>query len=350
MAENIGTKKHFENLDGIRALSCLGIILMHIRANSSYAISGKLYDVVIPNLTWLVYLFIMLSSFGMCCGYQRRFEEKTIDLEQFYKRRFAKMLPFFSILVLMSVVYDRTRDAIFEGIMECSLLFGLLPNNEMDTLGVSWTLGVIFLFYMLFPFFSFIFSNKRRSCLYLVLSIVICWLCDAYFFTTKFVVDGFTPRHSFLYCMPFFLLGGVLYQHRDNLESIAEKFRFVLLAVCCGYTVAWFFIPDALGVNIFGLKTLILFGLWIVYGMGKNSILLTNKGMKFICKISFELYLAQMIAFRLFEKIVGLYVLGTGVLSLLFTCVSVLAIDIILVLVINKCLDIAMQILGKVRG
>lgn len=92
----INDKKHYNSIDGLRALACLGIILMHIEANTEYRLNGSfLFDRCIPSLTWLVYLFFIISGFGMCAGYLEKFWKGTIDLETFYKKRYRKILPFF---------------------------------------------------------------------------------------------------------------------------------------------------------------------------------------------------------------------------------------------------------------
>lgn len=64
----INDKKHYNSIDGLRALACLGIILMHIEANTEYRLNGSfLFDRCIPSLTWLVYLFFIISGFWYVC-------------------------------------------------------------------------------------------------------------------------------------------------------------------------------------------------------------------------------------------------------------------------------------------
>lgn len=89
-------KVHINNIDGLRAISCIGIIAMHILANSNYsAAEGWMKNTFIPSLTLLVYLFMMISGFGMSMGYYERFKNHTVDFNAFYKRRYIKILPFF---------------------------------------------------------------------------------------------------------------------------------------------------------------------------------------------------------------------------------------------------------------
>lgn len=200
--------ERYENIECLRAISCFAIIAMHIQANTKYMIDGFVWDKVVPSWTWLVYLFLIISGFGMCCGYYEKIANGTIDIDQFYSKRFKKTVPFFSCLVCFAVIVEHSASGLYEGLMEITMSYGLLPNNELSILGVSWTLGVIFLFYMLFPYFVFLIRNKRRAWGTLVVSLLINQMCSQYFFTEKFVIDTFTPRHSFLFCTPFFVGGG----------------------------------------------------------------------------------------------------------------------------------------------
>lgn len=200
-------KERYDNLDGLRVISCLCIIAMHIKANADYNL-GTTGDKIVASWTHFVPLFLMISGFGMFCGYYERFKNGSIDINSFYTRKYRKLLPFFIILIVIDIVMNRGSNHIIEGITEATLVFGLLPNNQPDVIGVSWTLGVIFLFYMLFPFIVYLCWTKRKAWITFGVSIVLSLFCSFYFFTDKFVIDGFVARHNFLYCSPW-ILGGV---------------------------------------------------------------------------------------------------------------------------------------------
>lgn len=92
---------HYNSIDGLRALSCLGIIMMHIQANTRYNLAGTfIFDKFLPSLTTLVYLFLMISGFGMCAGYLDKFQSGNIDLDAFYRKRYQKVLPFLGLYYL----------------------------------------------------------------------------------------------------------------------------------------------------------------------------------------------------------------------------------------------------------
>ncbi len=152
----------YDNLDGLRTVSCIGIVAMHIRANAEYQITGWFWNNLLPSLTLLVYLFLMISGFGMFCGYYEQVRCGNLDWNQFYMKRYKKILPFYAFLILIDLTFERSAGYLIEGITEVTLVFGLLPNNNPSVIGVGWTLGVIFLFYCCFRFLSGFAGRKKE--------------------------------------------------------------------------------------------------------------------------------------------------------------------------------------------
>ena len=249
----------------------------------------------------------------MCVGYLNKFQSGTVDLEAFYKKRYVKILPFFALLLVIALVMEHSISTVYEISIEILLLHGLLPNNAVSVIGVCWTLGVIFLFYLLFPAFSVLMKSKKRAWVGLAISLWIVFVCDHYFFSDYFVTESFTPRHNFLYCLPMFIGGGLVYLYRNEISSICEKYRWLVLVGCITASFAWYFIPYE-SKSIFYIGTLMLYCLWLSYAIGSNSKFLSSKLMKFLSSISMEMYLAQMVIFRVVEKLHLLYLFGdTGI-------------------------------------
>ena len=108
-------KENYGAIDGLRTIACVGIVLMHIAANTSYSISGFIYRSVIPSFTNFVFLFMTVSAFGMCCGYYERIMCNKVSLSDFYGKRFKKTLPFFGVLVLLDIVISPSINALVSG-------------------------------------------------------------------------------------------------------------------------------------------------------------------------------------------------------------------------------------------
>lgn len=348
MKKAIAESKHYNSIDGLRALSCMGIILMHIQANSNYILQGSFfYDKFIPSLTWLVYLFLMISGFGMCAGYLIKFQNNTVNLESFYKKRYGKILPFFGFLLLIAVVMERSMESVYEASVEITLLHGLLPNNAVSVLGVCWTLGVIFLFYLLFPAFSVLMKTKKRAWIALGVSLWLNFVCEEHFFSSYFVTESFSPRHSFIYCIPLFIGGGLVYMYREQVQRICEKFRWGMLALCIIATILWYKIPgEETGIILF-IKSLILFCLWLSYAVGVKSRFLSCKPMKFFSDISMEMYLAHMLIFRIVEKLNLQYIFGNYGVGGWGSYILTFTLTVVGVIAFIYCYKFAVKILAK---
>lgn len=317
-------RERYDNLDGLRTISCLCIIAMHIKANAEYNLHPVL-DTIVASWTHFVPLFLMISGFGMFCGYYEKFKSGTINLNEFYSKRYNKLLPFFVTLILIDIVMERSLSHVIEGITEATLVFGLLPNNQPEVIGVCWTLGVIFLFYMLFPFVVYLCWNKKRAWITFLVSIVVSLLCSFYYFTDKFVIEGFAARHNFLYCAPWIIFGGIAYLNREKIKGFVQQFRWIWLAVCVFLTVGWYFVPS-IHIGEYDssmLNHLVLFFPWLMYAISVESKVLSNKVMKYLSGISLELYLAQMVIFRAIEKIKCLYLFGHGWISFIAVWIAV---------------------------
>ena len=66
-----GMKERYDGIDGLKAYAILGIALMHILANGKFGLNGFVFQKLIPSFTNLVFLFMMVSGFGMCCAITR---------------------------------------------------------------------------------------------------------------------------------------------------------------------------------------------------------------------------------------------------------------------------------------
>lgn len=221
------SRKRYDALDGLRTIACLGIVMMHMKANNSYAVSGFFYDEVVSSFANFVFLFMTVSAFGMCCGYYERIIYNKISISDFYRKRFEKIWPFFAVLVLLDVIISPSTNALYEAFADLTLLFGFLPGaGNIEVIGVGWFIGLIFAFYLIFPFFCFLLENKKRAWISFVISLIYNFVCANYFEV---------GRSNILYSGCFFLAGGLIYLYKDKLEEVFNKIKggqwIALLAV-----------------------------------------------------------------------------------------------------------------------
>lgn len=314
----------YDSIDGLRALCAIGIIFMHMAAkgNNRYEMQGVIINKVIPFFTEFVYLFMIISAFSICCGYYKRISEGIITPSQFYEKRYSKILPFFSVLVIFDLLLEHSISAIYEGIANLTLAFGLLPNANISVIGVGWFLGTVFVFYMLFPYFCFLMKNKVRAWLAMLITIVYNYMSLNYFFDEAHVVQDMSKRTNFIYSSMFFMTGCMIFLYKDFLVSFVKKVRWILLIAIIATIVGYFFINTTQFVK--NIYFVILFSLMLIYAIGADNSLLNNKFTKFIAGISLEIYLCHMMIFRIVEKLHLNYLFGNGWVSYLFTTLIVI--------------------------
>lgn len=238
--------------------------MMHIQANNDYQINNFVYNSVISKFGNFVFLFMMISSFGMCCGYYDKVISGDIKWNEFYKKRYIKILPFFSFLVLIDVLMDTSINSLYEGFADITLLFGFLPNaGNISVIGVGWFLGLIFVFYLIFPFFCTLLQSKKKAWTVFVISIIYNIACTNYFNVGK---------TNILYCGMFFIAGGLIYLYKDEIQRL-NKLVLCLLTVLG--IVLFCTVNDFGFVYLFASTMLILIALAIGGGYSKiNSLTL----------------------------------------------------------------------------
>ncbi len=114
MNERKIANNHYPGLDVVRVIAIAGIVLMHVLANGNYGLSGFLFVKIIGTAGNFTILFMMVSAFGMCCGYYEKFKAGTINIETFYKRRYEKLWPFFALLCILDVVISPSANSVYE--------------------------------------------------------------------------------------------------------------------------------------------------------------------------------------------------------------------------------------------
>ena len=319
MNERIIANNHYPGLDVVRVIAIAGIVLMHVLANGNYGLSGFLFEKVIGTAGNFTILFMMVSAFGMCCGYYEKFKAGTINIETFYKRRYEKLWPFFALLCILDVVISPSADSVYEIFANLTMLQGLLPNPQISVVGVSWTLAVIFVFYLLFPFFCFLLFSKKRAWLGFIIAGIYNILCQLYFFDEQHVLGGgFMERENILYSAIFFMAGGLIYLYRDEWKRLKNN-RIVAVIILAITASAYYFLSqNDLVMAVFSVAI-------IIFAITTDGKLGENKLIKKLSSISFEVYLSHMMIYRVLEKVKITQIFGVNAFSYGMTAILTLA-------------------------
>lgn len=177
MSNLVSNQTRYDAINGLRAYSSIGIVLMHVLANVDYSLGGFVFEDLILSFTNLVFLFMVVSGFSLCCGYFHKILNNQISVNDFYSKRYAKIWPFFALLCALDLVLSPSKNALYEVFANLTLCFGLLPNADISVLGVGWLVGLVFVFYLVFPFFCYLLSDKKRAWLSFAATLVFHYLC-----------------------------------------------------------------------------------------------------------------------------------------------------------------------------
>lgn len=266
---------------------------MHVQANMAIKPSENVLTTdVIPWFTNFTLLFMIISAFSMCCGYYGRVKSGGITPAKFYAKRYHRAWPFFAMMVVISFAMEPSWSTFCQSFADLTMCFNLLPNPDIEVIGVGWFLGTVFTFYMLFPFFTFLLDNRKRGWMVLLLSLVFCYISISHFNNSPVF-----NRVNIINSAPFFIAGGMIYLYRHGIKSWVEKHRMMALVICIALTLT----VQRFTINIKGLfilPNLVVFAVWLMYAIGSKDKVLNNRVAKYLSGISMEVYLCHMMFYR----------------------------------------------------
>lgn len=318
-------QERYGALDGLRAYAAIGIVLMHVLSNIGVKPTmNYLTGTLIPWFTDFTLMFMVVSGFSLCCGYYDRVKTGAITPNVFYQKRYMRILPFFACLCLLDFVLSPGVEQVCNLFANLTLCFNFIPNAHIPMIGVGWFLGVVFVFYLLFPFFVFMLDSKRRGWFSLMIALLFAGICTIHSFNVDMPVPNI-GRTNIIYTMPLFMTGGMIYLYREKLKLKGIR-QYLFLTYCIVLTILFFCFPE---VRKGGLRSLLaellLFGSWLIYALGSKDFILNNRVVTFISSISMEVYLCHMVMFRVVERAhLERFVVDCDLLYIL-TCVLVIA-------------------------
>lgn len=311
--------ERYSSLDGLRSIAAFGIVLMHINVNGAYFTNGTVAS-IINSFGDFVFLFMVISAFSISNGYYKRIINNQTSIFDFYKKRIIKIWPVLFVLVLVDLVVSFTESSLYEAFANLTLLFGFLPNNDLSVIGVAWEIGVLFIFYFMYPFFCFLMKEKKRIWIsFFVFTLFTC-LCSNYFGLRK---------NDFIFDIPFFIVGCLLFLYKDKLRPVWNV----------AFTIIALFLYIVLNKNIV-TKLLLSSSILSLSICFPNSKVLSNRIMKFISRNSLEIYLSHMAFYRLLEKLNMLHPFKSNIISFIFVNVSVLMCCIVFSILFNRVLNL----------
>lgn len=328
----------YDGLDGLRGLAAVGIVMMHVEANGNFGLQGFAADSLIPSFTYFTRLFMVISAFSLCCGYYDRFLSGNISLERFYSRRLRKIWPLFAMLCTLDLLVEPSLDTLYQYLADLSLMFGLMPNNQIRVMGVGWYIGLVFVFYLCFPFYCFLLASKRRAWMTFAGSLLLHWLCNVSF------PDSAVATNIVNMSM-FFVAGGLIFLYRIDVQRLLEKHGAVVAAVMLATVLVYY--GFQLEMNFDREYILLLLNVCLLCSVlsGALSAPFGSKPMRFLGEQSMQIYLCHMVVFRALERFEILDTLHSGWIAYL----SVVTATVVIAIVLSNVLMLGLRSLVQLR-
>jgi peptidoglycan/LPS O-acetylase OafA/YrhL len=165
MIVQVNNKVHFPNLDGLRFLCCLVVMVFHFELMKEIAFSG--YSSFIDSFHFIgvqdVSLFFVLS--GFLIGYlllKEKQETGGINIKKYYFRRALRIWPLYYLVILLGFLlfpylaekWNMSALGInspYKNIDFILCLLFLQPGTKLIAIGATWSVRVEELFYIFEP-------------------------------------------------------------------------------------------------------------------------------------------------------------------------------------------------------
>lgn len=289
MISLVGSKKYRKDIDGVRALAVISVIIFHFGC--------------LPNGYLGVDVFFVISGYLITGIIYREISEDRFSILDFYIRRTRRIIPLVSFICFIALIIGTITmlPDDLENLAQSVIATNFFGNNvlqvvttknywdvvnEFKPLMHTWSLGIEEQYYLFYPFI-FLFIGKKRISWVLPILVIFTLASLALFFSP------FLEFYKF-YLLPFrfyeLSIGGILaiLLKKKVIKHNFSWFLVLILGIILCYK------PSFIGSDILLFSTIIISSLLLISANEKNkftSFFLENKVSVFIGKISFSLYM-----------------------------------------------------------
>ncbi len=295
-----GSKPRLEFLDSLRGIAALYVLIYHV----TFIPEPDLFlpqwaKMIVMSGGMGVTLFFVVSAFSLFYTMQARLSEPNPWLS-FFIHRFFRIAPLFYFLIILSLWRDEKMLGLSHSWSEVAFsagfLFNLLPQGQDGFVWASWTIGVEFLFYALFPLFYFFAKNKQRALVWAML-LLIAWYsvkASAIYFTSDAKTLEMFSKWSVLRHLPIFACGAVAYHMMFERDRVITPSHDTGMLLATGALFLYVSLLNGWLPNIFGDSYYwqgILFAMLLLGLAHAPMRLLVNWFTRYLGRISYSLYL-----------------------------------------------------------
>ncbi|MCR5580065.1 MAG: acyltransferase [Pseudobutyrivibrio sp.] len=328
MNTTVETRAKYYSMNWMRVLAFVFIIVYHymveleLRGNYNFHESSIYYMNNNFHIAILgVSMFFMISGAGLMLS-----SRKHWDIKEFYRKRFTKLLiPFYIVeLIALLFTYSFHSDWIagFTFYNKRYLIFNLLGmdgyfEQYMDTFSLhvgEWFLGALIMLYVVFPIFRY-FMEKNRYITIVVATIYYLVLVYSNIIPESPWTNVFVKAYDFI-------LGMFLIIELPRILS-RKKLRLALLVITLGLIVFAISYTGILATPMV-INNLVLALSFFVFFFTLEDIIAkaawANKGIDWICGISYEIFLVHHVIIYFFGDIIKGQLMPITRIGLILMC------------------------------
>jgi exopolysaccharide production protein ExoZ len=299
--------KRLYNLDYLRGLAALGIMLYHYLSWTFPRGTFTSQTFIGRVGVYGVSMFYVLSGLTLFYVYFNKMSPSKIDVIDFMKKRFFRIFPLLWIATITAIVLEGPVPDIITLILNLTGLFGIIRWNAAIATG-AWSIGNELTFYLFFPFF--ILFIKKSKILFIILSILIFMIYLYYAFIVldkNISLDEQWHNYTNPLNQLFLFLGGFLIGLL--FRNVKIKFTPNMLILICGASLFIFFpvngdeVQLVTGVNRLIFTLSCFFICFSFYKLKFQLLLFFHKPFILLGEASYSVYLLHPLVYKFIGNI-----------------------------------------------
>lgn len=309
-------KIYFHNLNGLRFIAALLVVICHIELNKKYFNLPNCRESV-KKLGFLgVDLFFVLSGFLITFLLLKEKQKfSNINFKSFYLRRILRIWPLYYFIIILSLFvlpeisffnipnFNSNFNSNFELLKIILLFLLLLPNvlifiKDIPFVAQSWSIGTEEQFYLVWPLIVNRLTNFKRG---FVLIIIVYWVLYC-FINLSFLDDvrffNLFRNYYALFKVDVLSIGALsatLLFYKDKL--LLKICNLTVFVFCCSSLLFYcFFLPNVFLIERMSYAMLFAIIILNLVNNPKLKNLLENKVFNYLGQISYGIYMYHQIA------------------------------------------------------
>ncbi|HEX8514891.1 MAG TPA: acyltransferase [Bacteroidia bacterium] len=331
----MSSKVYFPNLNGIRFIAALAVIIHHIEQTKSFFLYNHNWHS--PHIRLIgklgVVLFFVLSGFLITYLLLTEKSRGTISIRKFYFRRILRIWPLYYLIVILGLfvlpqmdffyIADNHRtDNIQEYfIVKVILFFLFLPNlalagfSPVPFIAQTWSVGVEEQFYLIWP----VLIKKLKNVFFALISVILFYLSVKLIFNyinqhTEAVDSDKILRGIFQFWDEFSIdcmaIGGIaayifFYKKEKLLTFLFNKYFQLLIYIVIVLSIVFKINVMYLQLEYYSIGFAII--ILNLAGNPASIIKLENRVFNYLGKISYGLYMFHYIMIVVAIKLLGYF-------------------------------------------